>query len=261
MVIKTLKKILSDAQIKNLRIWQKNILSLSANSNLNKLALIWGSDKWGAHWYTQHYDYHFKHIRNEKLNVLEIGIGGYDDIMQGGKSLLTWKAYFKKSKIFGIDLYDKSFLNDGRITTFKGSQIDKVFLNDVCNSIGNIDIIIDDGSHVNAHIIESFLFLFPKLNQNGIYVVEDLETSYHPEYGGDSKNLKNPYTAINFFKTMVDCLNHSEIIDSNFSPSYFDLNIIGIHFYHNMVFIQKGSNNEKSVNIVDNKRHRLDSVE
>jgi hypothetical protein len=261
MVIKTLKKILSDGQIKKLRTWQKKVLSLRANSDLNKLALIWGSDKWGAHWYTQHYHYHFKALRNLKLNVLEIGIGGYDDTMQGGKSLLTWKAYFKKSKIFGIDLYDKSFLNDNRITTFKGSQIDKPFLKEVCNSIGNIDIIIDDGSHINSHIIESFLFLFPQLNQNGIYVVEDLETSYHPEYGGDSKNLQNPNTAINFFKALADCLNHSERIDSDFSPSYLDKNIIGVHFYHNMVFVQKGLNNEKSVNIVDNKRHRLDAVE
>ena len=48
----------------------------------------------------------------------------------------------------------------------------------------NFDIIIDDGSHQSKHIISSFKFLFSYLNNNGIYVVEDLQTSYQPRNGG-----------------------------------------------------------------------------
>src|ERR1700761_801552 len=175
--------------------------SYLAAGNLNKLALIWRTDKWGMHWYTQHYHTHFKAVRNKKLNVLEIGVGGYEKPDEGGNSLRTWKQYFRKGNIYGVDIYDKSQLEEKRIKIFQGSQIDEAFLNDVCNKIGNIDIIIDDGSHINNHVITTFKILFPKLKQNGLYVIEDLETAYWPELGGDSINLNNPDTSINFLKT------------------------------------------------------------
>jgi hypothetical protein len=60
-------------------------------------------------------------------------------------------------------------------------------------------------------------------------------------------------TAINFLKSLVDCLNYEEFIHSGYQPSYFDRNIIGLHYYHNMVFVQKGDNNEGSVFVKDNK--------
>ena len=217
-----------------------------------------GTDKWGAHWYTQHYHTHFKKIRNKKLNILEIGVGGYDSPTIGGNSLRTWKSYFGKSNIYGIDIYEKNELEEKRIKIFKGSQIDDFFLHNVCQSIGEIDIIIDDGSHLNRHVIESFRILFPFLKTNGIYVVEDLETSYWSSMGGNSNDLKNADTSINFFKSLVDSLNHEEFIKPGYNKSYFDLNIVEVHFYHNMVFIVKGKNNEKSINIIENKRHRLD---
>jgi hypothetical protein len=253
-----IKSYLSSKNLLILRKFKKKIQSFFAFGNLNKLALIWGTDKWGSHWYTQHYHTHFKQIRHKKLNILEIGVGGYDDPKQGGNSLRTWKEYFPKSNIFAIDIYDKSQLEEKRIKIFKGSQVDKIFLDNVCNEIGKIDIIIDDGSHLNEHVIQSFKYLFPKLDENGIYVVEDLETAYWTAYGGDSVNLKNEKTSINFLKSLVDNLNHAELILPGYKASYLDLNIKGIHFYHNMVFIQKGKNDEKSVNIVNNSHHRLE---
>ena len=54
-----------------------------------------------------------------------------------------------------------------------------------------LDIIIDDGSHINEHVIRTFQYLFPKLKPGGIYVVEDTQTSYRQDYGGDDKNLNN----------------------------------------------------------------------
>ena len=255
---KRVKSLLTINQIKKVRAYINSVKSFFVFGNLNKLALIWNTDKWGAHWYTQHYHTHFKKIRHKKLNILEIGVGGYDDPTQGGNSLRTWKKYFPKSNIYAIDIYDKKQLEEKRIKIFMGSQVDNLFLDEVCKKIGKIDIIVDDGSHLNEHVIESFKKLFPKLNENGIYVVEDLETAYWPDYGGESVNLKNEKTSINFFKALVDSLNHSELIRPGFKSSYFDLNIKGIHFYHNMVFIQKGINDEKSVNIINNNYHRLE---
>jgi demethylmacrocin O-methyltransferase len=203
------------------------------------LAKLYGTDKSGIHSYTQHYKNHFEKLKNKKLKLLEIGVGGYDNPDAGGNSLKMWKKYFKHGNIFSIDIYDKSRLQEKRIKIFKGSQIDKSFLSRVIAEMGEIDIIIDDGSHINEHVIESFKYLFPKLKDGGIYIIEDTQTSYWEEYGGDSKNFQNSLTIMNFFKSLTDALNYKEFRISNYEASYYDKNISSIHFYHNMIFIYK----------------------
>ncbi|HEY5345945.1 MAG TPA: hypothetical protein VIK62_06335 [Verrucomicrobiae bacterium] len=56
-------------------------------------------------------------------------------------------------------------------------------------------------------------------------------------------------------KSLVDGLNHEEFIKPGYVPSYYDQNITGLHFYHNLVFIQKGRNAEGS-NLVRNNQMR-----
>ena len=67
-----------------------------------------------------------------------------------------------------MDIYDKSPHEENRIKIYQGSQVDTDFLQSLCNEIGNFDIIVDDGSHINEHVIKSFEFLFPKLKKGGI---------------------------------------------------------------------------------------------
>ncbi len=59
---------------------------------------------------------------------------------------------------------------------------------------------------------------------------------------------------MNFFKGLTDSLNYKEFLDPEYVPNYFDRNIIGIHFYHNLIFIQKGNNDEES-NILSKKNN------
>lgn len=61
--------------------------------SLSVLALKYGTDKW-AHGYLGYYESHFRSIRNRRLNILEIGVGGYDNPKEGGASLRMWKEYF-----------------------------------------------------------------------------------------------------------------------------------------------------------------------
>lgn len=228
---------------------------MTSRPSLTEIAIRQKTDKWGLHFYTPHYERHFQHLRDRELNVLEIGVGGYEDPRAGGESLRMWKEFFPRGRIFGIDIHDKSPHDEDRIRTFRGSQVDRAFLERVVSEIGELDLIIDDGSHINAHIIETFRILFPLLKQDGIYAVEDLQTSYWNGYGGDSFDLRNPRTAINYFKSLADCLNFEEIDNPGYLPTYFDRNIVGLSFYHNMVFVQKGRNTEKS-NWVTNNRMR-----
>ncbi|GHT50160.1 hypothetical protein FACS1894102_5500 [Spirochaetia bacterium] len=247
-----LKLFLSQKQRKTLRNIQHSINESLLNKNdLSEIGLFYGTDKIGSHYYTQHYMTYLQKIRKKHIRLLEIGVGGYDNPNFGGHSLRMWKKYFSHGQIYGLDIYDKSALQEKRITIFKGSQIDNDFLEDVIKRTGELDIIIDDGSHLNEHIIETFKILFPKLKQGGIYVVEDIQTSYWPDMGGDSQNLLNQNTAMNFFKGLTDGLNYEEYLIPGYEPSYYDENISDIHFYHNMVFVSKNKNNEGS-NMVRN---------
>jgi demethylmacrocin O-methyltransferase len=229
--------------------------------DLSALAIKYGSDKYNSHWYTPHYHAHFAALRMRRQNILEIGVGGYangsyDNPHFGGASLRMWREYFPKSSICGIDVVDKRALQEDRITIFRGSQSDEAFLLDVCQQAGPFDIVIDDGSHVNRDVLKTFAVLFPLLKDDGIYSVEDTQTSYWPSneqcgYGGDSENLNNSGTIIGFFKSLVDGLNHAEFVKPNYEPRYFDEHIVSLHFYHNLVVIYKGANNEGSNMVKD----------
>lgn len=222
------------------------ILSIPFGYSLKMLARIYKSDKWGNHYYTKHYQANFRKLKFKRIKLFEIGVGGYHYPDRGGNSLRMWKRYFPFGKIFSLDIYDKSFVEENRIKIFQGSQVDEIILNKIIDWIGEPDIIIDDGSHINEHVIKTFQFLFPKLKDGGIYVIEDCQTSYWPDYGGDSDNLNNPVSMMNYFKNLTDCINHEEFLRKNYMPTYFDKHIISIQFFHNLIFIFKGLNSEGS---------------
>ncbi|MEU1339763.1 class I SAM-dependent methyltransferase [Streptomyces sp. NPDC090075] len=213
------------------------------SGDLNKLAQHFKTDKWGIHRYTQHYQRHLGHLKNESFNLLEIGIGGYNRPGQGGASLRMWKQFFPKARIFGMDIQDKSFVDEERITTFIGDQSDPTSLNTVADKIGDLDVIIDDGSHRSPHVLTTFATLFPRLKDGGIYIVEDTQSSYWPEWQG-SEDLEAAHTSMGMLKRLVDGLNYEEFVTENYQPTYTDLNIVGMHFYHNLVIIEKGRNAE-----------------
>lgn len=215
-------------------------------SNLKTLAILNKTDKWGSHWYAQHYERHFAPLRHKRLNILEIGVGGWKDPELGGGSLRMWRTYFPRSRIYGIDVCDKTPHDERRIKTFMGSQVDEQFLDELVRIIGRLDIVIDDGSHLNQHVLRTFELLFPRLSQDGIYVIEDTQTSYWCKYGGSSSELNRADTTMGFLKPLVDGLNYEEFETGAYVPSYYDRNIVAIHFYHCLVFIQKGRNKEGS---------------
>lgn len=211
-------------------------------SNLHRLSNQYEAGK--PFWYLTLYHKHFSELRKKKLNILEIGIGGYDAPKAGGGSLRMWQNYFPNSIICGIDIYDKKFHEDKRIKIYQGSQIDLVFLDSLAEEMGSFDIIIDDGSHLNEHVITTFETLFPHLSTNGLYVVEDTHTSYWEKFGGSAS--KQAKTMMNFFGNFVDEINYEEFNDKDYIPTFYQSNITGIHFYHSILFIEKGRNTNGS---------------
>jgi hypothetical protein len=231
---------------RSLRLFTRDLRSYFVRSDLTRLARLHKTDKWGAHRYTTHYQAMFEARRRRRMVVLEIGIGGYKDPHAGGASLRMWKHFFPRSLIAGIDLHEKILPSDRRIKIFRGSQVDEPFLRRVIDELGGVDIVIDDGSHRNEHVIETFRILFPLLRDGGIYAVEDTQTSYWPSMGGDSADFSNPATMMAFFKGLADGLNHAEWLRPGHQPGYNDMHVAGLHFFHNLVFVEKGDNGTPS---------------
>ena len=233
-----------------------SLKSWGQRNDLPALARHFDTDKWGERWYAVHYQRHLAHLKHRRFNLLEIGVGGHEAPDQGGASLRMWKAFFPAAQIYGIDLFDKSALEERRIKIFRGSQADPEFLRWVANRIGRIDVVIDDGSHINEHVIVSFKTLFPLLPDGGIYAIEDLCTSYWPEFGGrDDPAAAN--TGMGMLKQLVDGINWEEYRVR--APGTFDRMITSVHFYHNLAFVCKGRNEEGS-NKDDTHKVHLTSV-
>ena len=206
-------------------------------SDLNRLATIYGTDKWGAHFYTQHYQRYFEPIRSERLKILEIGVGGYGDLLNGAQSLRMWKRFFPNSHVVGIDIYDKSHFSEDRITVLQADQTDNKRMREIVAQYGPFDIVIDDGSHLNEHVIATFGILFPLLKSPGFYCIEDLQTAYWQTWGATKGS-----TSLDFLRSLIDGLNHSEI--PQYQASETDLTIKEIAFFHNLCIVRKEPNIE-----------------
>lgn len=213
---------------------------------LTDLAVRFGSDKWGSHWYTPLYDRYFHALRDDRVRVLEIGIGGYHLPDQGGASLRMWKRYFRRGVVHGLDVYDKQGIDETRLRTHRGDQGDPGYLDQFAAEIGPLDIVIDDGSHLNQHVITSFHALFPHVRPGGLYVIEDVQTAYWPGWGGRegaAAPAESTTTSIDMVKALIDGLHHQE--RTAHSPTATDLTVTGVHLHHNLVVIEKGRNTEQ----------------
>lgn len=193
--------------------------------NINKKLTI---NKW--HHYFEIYDTHFKKFLNKNPVIVEIGV-------QNGGSLEMWNYYFEgKCKIYGLDINPKCKkleANFNNVTILIGDQSNDEFLDSVQKLIPQIDILIDDGSHINSHQIKSFEKLYQNIAPDGVYLVEDLHTSYWSEFGG---KLNNPDTFIEYSKKLIDNVNAFHI------PNYdrtFAKTTNALHYYDSVLVIEK----------------------
>lgn len=215
----------------------------TGKSNIKSLREIFDSSNVSIHkWenYFEIYENYFKAFRNNEPKLLEIGV-------QYGGSLKMWDEYFHNAKIYGIDINpDCKNLAKNNIDIQIGSQNDKAFLKRYADYVKSLDIIIDDGGHTMEQQLNTFKILFPILSDGGIYIVEDIESSYQNMYGGGPKRNG---TFIEFSKNLIDLINanHSDFI--NLKPNWYSKNIEFIHYYNNVIVFKKKSIEKFPVNI------------
>ncbi len=182
--------------------------------------------------YFEIYDRHFSRYRGSDVHVLEIGA------YQGG-SLQMWKHYFGPSaQIYGVDINPEcKKLEEPQIQILIGDQEDRKFLRSVVESVPRIDILIDDGGHTMKQQINTFEILFPHIDKNGIYLCEDLHTSYLREFGG---RYKNDETFIEYSKNFIDYIHgwRSEQ-PRKLAVSEFTRSVYALHYYESVLVIEK----------------------
>lgn len=172
------------------------------------------------------------HLRGKDISFLEIGI------YKGG-SIPMWKGYFGEGArltFLDIDPECRALALPGTDIEI-GDQSDADFMSRVADRHGPFDLIIDDGGHHMDHQITSFRALWPRLNDGGIYVVEDTHTSYWPGFGG---GFREPASFMEFSKDLIDRM-HSWYTDQDdiFPLHPLAAEIGAIRFYDSMVVIEK----------------------
>jgi len=185
--------------------------------------------------YFQTYEEMFNGYVGKKITFVEIGV------LQGG-SLFMWREYFgKNARIIGIDLHPNAKeLEKHGFEIYIGSQSNKEFWKDFYSKVGKIDILLDDGGHVNDQQIITLGESINNINDNGIIVTEDVHTSYFKKFGNPSK-----HSFINYSKYLVDVVNsrYPEIKDKK--NDEFSKKIYSVSFYESIVAIK--INSKKSI--------------
>ncbi len=231
-----------------------SLLSLAPFS-LPWIIARFGSDKQqpGEHAYGETYQRLFRGLRYRRLKILEIGV-------LHGASLLAWRAYFPRAITVGLDIHNKPGLAVGNKTRiYQGDQSSAADLSLVCSAEGPFDIIIDDGNHYSQHQLFSFLRIFPHVKDGGLYVLEDVQTSFWSgvvrgmQWGG--RHITDPAfadTCYGWFLDMAKYLNHAEfetIAGCDDQKMELGQQIRRITFEHNLIVIEKGPNIQTSNSI------------
>lgn len=196
---------------------------------MNKLEdFFWNKDhklihKWNH--YFEIYERHFKKFVYCNPRVLEFGISH-------GGSLEMWKHYFGEgSKIFGVDKNPASvFMPNLDATTYICDQSDRKKMAALAVGVGQMNIIIDDGSHRRRDQIITFENFYPILSSTGVYLCEDTHTNYRPGFGRGKK-------FIDVAKKLVDRIHSSQWQREH--PEVFRERMDSITFYDSVVVIEK----------------------
>lgn len=174
------------------------------------------------HRYTSIYERYLAPMRSRQgLRVLEIGVAC-------GASLKTWARYFRDAEIVGVDIRE-----DCR-RLCRGYGNISIVIDDARKGIGagEFDVIIDDGSHISADIVEIFRSNWPSLRRGGLYVIEDLKCTHNSAYPRLTSIVAEPdrFRREHFISLIDEELRRMDWRQSD---------VEFIHFYRELAFIGK----------------------
>lgn len=208
---------------------QRAALLIAARSDLERIfyshdGLV--ADKWSH--YLEIYDRHLDRYRGREVRLLEIGV-------QNGGSLEIWRRYLgPKALIQGLDADPRCAAITGLDETVViGDQSDPAVLVSVAGSEPRpLDVVIDDGSHLWRDQISTFDTLFPLLAEDGVYVCEDVHSSFVAYFGDESS-----VSFIDYARGLIDRM-HAAYVNNAPDPGM-ARSVFAVHIYDSMVVVEK----------------------
>jgi hypothetical protein len=173
------------------------------------------------------YDRYFGDFSDRAVTILEMGV-------HAGESLKVWASYFRFGTVIGLDITENKadFSAYPNIVFERGDQTDAERLKEILrfHAPNGLDIIVDDASHIGNNSAASYATLFPYLNADGLYIIEDWGTGYFDDWpdGGhfqrfhseavDGQIVKrrpsHDFGMVGFIKSLVD-----EVAGDNVKPT------------------------------------------
>ncbi len=144
--------------------------------------------------YFQVYDRLFSEFRGRPITFVEVGV-------LGGGSLFMWRDFFgPQARIIGCDANPNAVKwRDHGFEIFIGDQSDPRFWTSFFETVGAVDILLDDGGHQNHQQIVTASAAIPHINDGGLVVVEDMHTSYMRGFGNPSR-----FSFVNWSRCVFD---------------------------------------------------------
>jgi mannosyltransferase OCH1-like enzyme len=147
---------------------------------LNDLVDNSKTDKDTVHSYLPLYESLLQSKKNTAKNVLEIGIGDFNE--KNGGSIKMWKDYFTNATIYGLDIIPRDrvmdeLLNDNRVVLYTSIDAynEDFFITHFLNKI-KCDFILDDGLHT-LDSMKQFIQLYSQImTDDGILIIEDVQS-------------------------------------------------------------------------------------
>ena len=142
------------------------------------------------HHYYKEYEPYFESVRNDPINILEIGT-------YKAASTEAFHEYFPNGTIYTIDIFarttpkDLNILKSGRVEWLKWDSTDASLGKKIKEQWGDVkfDFIIDDGAHWPEANRLTFENCIPFMKEDGTYFVEDV----WPMHKMSQAELSNPW--------------------------------------------------------------------
>lgn len=166
-----------------------------SHSTLKEIGIKYGTDKAIHHEYCDLYETHLDHLRFKKIKLLEIGIYQH-------QSINMWREYFPNAEIHGIDIVNYSADKVEGVNYHCFDVEDTDSLTNFINHNYDWDIVVDDGGHTMKQQQFAFKYFWGVLKSNGIFIMEDLHTSFN--YWESSHNKELSPTTYQMIESLKD---------------------------------------------------------
>jgi hypothetical protein len=202
---------------------------------------IWPAEL-AVHNYQWAYEKYLRPKRCEPLKLMEMGLGckmpySHSHGSTEGRSIRLWLSFLPKASISVFE-YDEAcaknwykndphsigrYVLDSRVNVVIGNQLSPEDIHRAISNLGPQDVIIDDGGHSMMMQENSLRVLFPFIRPGGIYILEDLSTSF---WGGFWQDKSNGLTMVDYISHIISGLhspNHASKLDKSTYPGLEDI--------------------------------------